>query len=131
METKNEFSMIVAIVNRGNTDLVMEAARKAGSTGGTISVARGTGNPEMAQQYGIVVQPEKEIVFIAVKNDIKEAVMQAVHKEAGLATKGSGVIFALPITDEIGLSSSIKEKAEEKAEILKEGTLETKPIEQK
>lgn len=117
MEQKNEFSMIVAIVNRGNTDLVMEAARKAGSTGGTISVARGTGNPEMAQQYGIVVQPEKEIVFIAVKNDIKEAVMQAVHKEAGLATKGAGVIFALPITDEIGLSSSkeVKEEKEEEA----------------
>ena len=39
--------MIVAIVNKGNADLVMEGAKKAGATGGTVFNAHGTANKEI------------------------------------------------------------------------------------
>ncbi|MFA6829233.1 MAG: P-II family nitrogen regulator [Bacilli bacterium] len=100
---KREYSLILAIVNKGNTDLVMQAARKAGSRGGTISVARGTGNPELAKTYGLVIQPEKEMVFIVVSNDIKDEVMKQIYDDAGISTQGSGIIVSLPISDAIGL----------------------------
>ena len=103
---KNEFSLVLAIVNKGNTDLVMEAARKAGARGGTITVARGTGNQELAKEYGIVIQPEKEMVFIVVSNDIKDAVMKAIYDEAGISTKGMGIVVSLPISDTVGLGGS-------------------------
>lgn len=103
MENKENYSLLVCIVNKGTTDLVMNAARQAGSTGGTIAVARGTGNPELAQFYGLAIQPEKEMVFIVVKKEIKDKVLKAVYDQAGLSTQGQGIIFSLPILDAVGL----------------------------
>ena len=57
------FELIVAIVNRGFSDLVMDAARKAGASGGTILHGRGTGVHEAAQFFGVAIQPEKELVL--------------------------------------------------------------------
>lgn len=108
----NQHELIMAIVNKGLTDLVMEAARKKGARGGTISVARGTGNPELAKYYGIVIQPEKEIVFIVVKKDIKDEVMKAIYDDAGISSKGNGIIISLPITKTAGLESEDNEDIE-------------------
>ena len=119
MENKNEqkYDLIVAIVNKGTTDLVMNAARKAGSTGGTITVARGTGNPELAQFYGLAIQPEKEMVFIVVKKEIKDQVMKSVYDEAGLGTTGQGILFSLPITKAVGLDPVPSMEEDEKGHI--------------
>lgn len=108
----NQHELIMAIVNKGLTDLVMEAARKKGARGGTISVARGTGNPELAKYYGIVIQPEKEIVFIVVKKDIKDEVMKAIYDDAGISSKGNGIIISLPISKTAGLESEDNEDIE-------------------
>lgn len=100
---EKNYTLIVTIVNKGTTDLALNAARKAGSTGGTIAVARGTGNPELAQFYGLAIQPEKEILFTVVKEELKDKVMKAIYDEAGLDTPGQGILFSLPITDAVGL----------------------------
>ncbi len=114
MENKEtKYELILAIVNKGSTDLVMNAANAAGGRGGTISVARGTGNPELAKFYGIAIQPEKEIVFIVVDRTIKDAVMKKIYDDAGIGTQGQGIIVSLPITDAVGLTP-IKESEEEK-----------------
>ena len=104
IEQQKEHSLLVCIVNKGCTDLVMEAARKAGSRGGTITTARGTGNPDMASFYGIAIQPEKEMVFIVCETALKDHIMQKIYDEAGLDTKGQGIIFSLPVTDTVGMS---------------------------
>lgn len=104
LENKEQFELILVIVNKGTTDLVMSAAWKAGSTGGTISVARGTANPEMTKFYGINIQPEKEVVFIVVPLSIKDKVMKQIYDDAGLSSKGQGIIISLPINDTVGLS---------------------------
>lgn len=109
----NEYELILAIVNKGTTDLVMSAAWKAGSTGGTITVARGTANPEMSKFYGIVIQPEKEVVFIVVPVTIKDVVMKTIYDEAGLSSKGQGIIISLPINDTVGLPPLKKEEKPE------------------
>ncbi len=117
-----KYSLLIIIINKGSTDLVMNAARKAGSTGGTIAVARGTGNPNVAKFYGIAIQPEKEMVFIVVDVTIKDKVMKQIYDEAGLETVGQGIIFSLPITDAVGFDplpniEDIEQKLlEEKAE---------------
>lgn len=109
METTS-YELILAIVNKGTTDLVMTAANHAGATGGTVSVARGTGNPDLAKFYGVVIQPEKEMVFIVVDRKIKDQVMKQIYEEAGLSTKGRGIIISLPITATAGLAPVIKEE---------------------
>lgn len=117
MENKTEYELILAIVNKGSTDLVMEAANHAGATGGTISVARGTGNPDLAKFYGIVIQPEKEMVFIVVNRQITDKVVQQIYQEAGLSTQGAGIVISLPITDAVGLTpiSQMEGKEENKS----------------
>lgn len=103
MPDKNNYDLIVAIINKGFTDLVMEAAKEAGARGGTTFVARGTGNKEMGEFFGIVIQPEKEIVFILVEEEIKDKVLLSIYKGAGLDTQGSGIAFSIKVDDVVGL----------------------------
>lgn len=111
---KQRYELVMAIVNKGTTDLVMNAARKAGGKGGTITTARGTGNPEEAKFYGIAIQPDKEIVFIVVLSELKDKVMKQIYEEAGLGKQGQGIILSLPILDAVGLMPFEENKEENK-----------------
>jgi nitrogen regulatory protein PII len=112
-EQAEKFELIIVIVNKGSTDLVMDAARKSGSHGGTITVARGTGNPDLAKFYGLAIQPEKEMVFIVVNRDIKDQVLKNIYDEAGINTQGQGIAFSLPVSDVVGMEplGAIKDPA--------------------
>ncbi len=101
---KSPYVAIWAVVNDGFTDIVMEAAKRAGARGGTILTAHGTGNKEIERFFGIAITPEKEIVMIIVKEEIKSPVMEAIYRDAGISTKGQGIVFAMPIADALGLS---------------------------
>lgn len=107
--------MIFCIVNQGFTDVVMDAARSVGARGGTILHAKGTANVEAEKMFGIVIQPEKEIVMILVEASVKEAVLHALYQQAGLKTAGQGIAFALPVDDVIGLVPIDFQKKEEEA----------------
>lgn len=113
-QTKND--LIVAIVNRGYTDAVMDAALPAGARGGTVVHARGAGSEEASQFFGITIQPEKEMVLILVDHENKVPVMQAITRGAGLSTEGRGIIFSLPVNDVMGVARSAIEMQEEDAE---------------
>lgn len=91
--------LIVCIVNRGFSDLVMQAARKKGAKGGTIFHARGAGEKDAEKFFGIAISPEKEVVLIVTSKKIKDAVILEIYKDAGLDTKGQGIIFTLPVDD--------------------------------
>ncbi|MBQ9457459.1 MAG: P-II family nitrogen regulator [Bacilli bacterium] len=100
---ENNYEAILCIVNKGYSDLVMEAAKASGARGGTVISGRGTGNPDAEQFFGIPVTPEKEIVLIIVPKDIRDTVLSAVNKGAGMDTKGMGIAFSLPLSDIVGL----------------------------
>lgn len=105
--------LIIAIVNRGYTDAVMDAALPAGARGGTVVHARGAGAEEAAQFFGITIQPEKEMVLILVEHSHKVPVMQAIARGAGLNSEGHGLIFSLPVSDVMGVARMMEEKTEE------------------
>lgn len=110
----NKHEMIFCIVNDGYSEQVMNAARNVGARGGTVLHARGTANVGAEKIFGITIQPEKEIVMILVESGIKEDVLHALYKEAGLQTAGQGIAFSLPVEDVVGLSPvDVKKKAEE------------------
>ncbi len=100
---KNDYELILVLVNSGFTDVVMDAARAEGARGGTILRARGTATKEMQNKYGIIITPDKELVLILVSTEIKDNVLSAVYKAAGLQTDGQGIAFSLPVTDVVGL----------------------------
>ena len=113
---KFEHEVIFCIVNSGFSDLVMDAARKLGARGGTVIHARGTANLEAEKLFGITVQPEKEIVMILVPHEIKDDILHALYKEAGLESEGQGIAFSLPVNAVVGLSKPEKTEEAEKAE---------------
>ena len=98
MEEEKKHELVVCIVNAGYSQNVMEAARSAGARGGSIVRGRGSANPEAEEFFNISVQPDKEVVLILVPADIKDAVMRAVYKNAGLSTEGVGIVFSLPVS---------------------------------
>ncbi|HAQ40053.1 MAG TPA: transcriptional regulator [Clostridiales bacterium] len=98
-----EFDLIITIVNRGFDDVVMEAARSAGATGGTVLNARGAGVHEAEKFFGISIQPEKDVVLILVKREYRKQIMHAIRNEAGLNKEGRGLSFSIPVEDVCGI----------------------------
>lgn len=101
-----DYEVIFCIVNDGYSDVVMDAAREVGARGGTVIHARGTANKEAEAYFQITVQPEKEIVMILVPTDIKDNVLHALYRSAGLKTDGQGIAFSLAVDDVVGLSDA-------------------------
>ena len=103
---KYQHEVIFCIVNAGFTDVVMDAAKEYGATGGTVIHARGTANKEAEKMFSIAVQPEKEIVMILVDSAIKNDILHALYKAVGLQTPGQGIAFAMPVEDVVGLAEA-------------------------
>ena len=102
-EKIEKYEVIVAIVNEGHSDKVMDAAREAGARGGTISNARGSGNKEIEKKYGVIITPQKEMLYILVSETIRDQVMSAINKAVGIDTPGQGIVFSLPVDNISGL----------------------------
>ncbi len=109
----HEHSLVITIVNRGYSDQVVESAASAGARGGTVLHARGAGREEAEKFFGITIQPEKEVVLILVRRELKHAVMQEICKAAGLSTPGHGFSFSLPVDDVLGMAPMIIEESKE------------------
>ena len=98
MEPASKYELVVCIINAGYSETVMAAARAAGARGGTIVRARGSANPEAEEFFNISIQPDKEVVLILVRSDIKDEVLKSVYKNCGLSTEGLGIVFSLPVS---------------------------------
>lgn len=98
------YELIVASVDQGEIDEVMEAARTAGATGGTILHARRAGVHEAEKFYGITLQKEKELLAILAPREEKAAIMRAIAQSVPLEGEKGGVVFSLPVDSIEGLS---------------------------
>ena len=98
MEQQKRNSLILVTVNQGFTDEVMDTARKAGARGGTIIRARWAGDESFAQSRGITtLQAEKEMIFIVVPKEMRNAVMEAVNTQHGLQSEAGAMVSAVAI----------------------------------
>jgi len=88
-----DLKIITCIVERGSAETVVDAAKKAGAKAATIFFARGTGIREKLGLLGIAIQPEKEIIEIAVADVIADAVFDAMVDAGKLHLPGKGFIY--------------------------------------
>lgn len=95
---EKKYELVICIVNAGFSQNVVEAARDAGASGGTVLRARGTANPEAEEFFNIHIQPEKEMVMMIVPKAIKDEVIRSVYQNAGLAAEAQGIVFSLPVS---------------------------------
>ena len=100
------YELLSVIVNHGSADQVMDAARSAGATGGTVIHARGTARPDDASFFGITIVPEKELVMILAPKDKSARIMESVKAEFKDAEPGSGIAFRTAVESFDMLGSS-------------------------
>ncbi|NLL06467.1 MAG: hypothetical protein GX270_11940 [Clostridiaceae bacterium] len=105
--SKDPYHLIITIVNSGYFDQVMEAAKGAGATGGTVVHARGLGSKEAMKYLGITIQPEKDLVLILTPKDKKLAIMESIMHEVGINTPGMGICFSMPVDSTLGIGTGI------------------------
>jgi len=98
-----KYELLVVIANQGYTELVMDSARKAKASGGTVIHAKGTGGRSAEKFLGVTLVPEKEMLFIVAKSERKNDIMRAIMDEAGVESKAGAVVFSLPVTDTAGM----------------------------
>ncbi len=103
MDAEPKREVIVAITNKGYVNQVMDAARGAGASGGTVIHAKGTGTGEVEQFLGITIAAEKEMVFIVTEAEKRPAIMKAIMADAGLKTKAKAVVFSMPVSSIAGI----------------------------
>ncbi|MDE5654143.1 MAG: P-II family nitrogen regulator [Clostridia bacterium] len=127
----NNFEMILCIVDAGFSELVMDAAKEEGARGGTVIHARGTANKEAEQFFHIAIQPDKDIVMILVPADIKDNVLHAIYRNAGLKSEGKGIAFSIAVDEVVGISATSASPAVAPTEKTEKKEKSEKPKEEK
>lgn len=100
---ENMYNAIYTIVEKGNADDVIEAAEKAGSRGGTVMHARGSGSEEARKVFNMLIEPEKEIVLIISEEAKTKDIVESIRKETGIEEQGKGIIFVTRVVNTYGL----------------------------
>ena len=103
MEKEITHALLVVITNQGHTDMVMDAARAAGATGGTAVHAKGTGTELAKKFFGVSIAAEKELIFILTLEETRVPIMKAIMAQAGMQTEAQSLVFSLPVSDIAGL----------------------------
>ena len=99
----SETKCVVAIVERGKADKIVDAAKKAGASGATIFYGRGTGDTEIQKFLQVNISSSKEVILVITEKDDSEAIIRAMVEKGNLFKPGKGILFTLPISNLMGL----------------------------
>lgn len=102
-EKHMEYQVIVTIVNRGSAQDVIEVANEAGSRGGTIINARGSGTHETSKIFNMEIEPEKEMVMILSRKDITDKIVENIRVKLELDKPGKGILFIQDVHQAYGI----------------------------
>lgn len=92
-----DVSLITCIVEKGQADTIVTAAREAGAQGATVYYARGSGVRERLGLLGVAVEVEKEIINVAVASEQAEYIFEKMYMAGQLDTPGKGFIYVTPL----------------------------------
>ena len=98
-----KYALIVATVNIGFSGDVMDAAKAAGASGGTVIHSRWIGTEEVAASWGLSMQEEKEIVLSLSEEDKRVEIMSGISEKCGMRSEAKGLVMSLPIDSVMGL----------------------------
>ena len=97
--------LIISIVPHNSGEIITNAAKLAGSRGGTILMGRGTAENSIIQLLGLG-DKSKDIVYILVEEEICQNVLVKI-KESTQNKKNFGIVFTIDINNFLR-SGSIK-----------------------
>ncbi len=103
MKTEERYELIMVVAHHGYSDLIMDTARAAGATGGTVLHARALGSGEAQRFIKITIQPEKELMMILTPREDRARIMQAICAMPDFTTRAKGMILSVPAGHVVGL----------------------------
>lgn len=95
MKNEHHNNLIIISVNEGYSDDVMQIARKAGATGGTVIKGRLANIEQFADIGKNDVDDEREILCILAPLKTSAQIMEDVNKEFGITSAANGIIVAI------------------------------------
>ncbi|MDY9921124.1 MAG: P-II family nitrogen regulator [Synergistota bacterium] len=98
------YCAITVVVDKGKAEDVIDAATAAGSRGGTIINARGSGIHETSKLFFMDIEPEKEIVMILSEKKDAEAIVSSIRQKLDIEKAGKGIIFVQEVSKVYGLA---------------------------
>ena len=96
MKNEHRNNLIVISVNEGYSESVMQLARKAGATGGTVIKGRLADGEQFTEFVNTEVSSEREILFILAPTKVGAQIMADVNREFGITSAANGILFAVP-----------------------------------
>ena len=97
------YHVINVIVDKGKAEDVIDAATAAGSKGGTIVNARGSGIHETSKLFAMDVEPERELVLILSECENTDTIVASIREHLKLDEPGNGIIYIQDVNKTYGI----------------------------
>jgi len=92
-----DVAMITCVVQTGDADVILKAARESGATAALVHQGRGIGIRERLGLLGIAVDAEKDVISLLVSSDQTEIVANNIFKAGQFDTPGRGFLYITPL----------------------------------
>lgn len=99
-----QYELIIIISNQGYAEEIMETAKDNGAKGGTVLHGRSATHKEAVKFFGITIHPEKELLLIVTKTEVKTQIMKAISDKHGVTTEARALCFSVPVSDVVGFN---------------------------
>ena len=105
------FKLIIAFVEDGKTDGILDAAREAGATGATvINSARGEGVEKQKTFLGLSLETQRDVALFLVEEHLSRHILETICEAGEFDTSpGTGIAFQIDVEDAIGVTHQIQE----------------------
>lgn len=111
-----DVALITCIVQSGDADEIVQAAREAGATAALVYQGRGVGIRERLGLLGIAVDAEKDVINILVSADQRDIVADRIYHAGHFDTPARGYLQITPLEKAATyIPQAVKERLSEKA----------------
>lgn len=97
MKNTHSHTIVMISVVHGYSDEVMEVAKKAGATGGTVINGRFVESEALNELALVDGNEEREILFILAPVGVGHQIMKDVNQEYGFKSKANGILWTVPV----------------------------------
>ena len=113
-----KFKVIVALVDDGSAERIIEVARREGATGCTVvTSARGEGLTPPRSFFGLELETQRDVLLFLVEEHLSRHILEEIAVAGHFDDQmGTGIAFQLDVEDAVGLTSqlpTIKDEIEE------------------
>ena len=92
-----DVAMITCVVQSGDADVIVKAARDAGATGALVYQGRGIGIRERLGILGVAVDAAKDVISVLVSSEQIDIVASNIFKAGQFDTPARGFLYITPL----------------------------------